>query len=188
MEPVAAAIAMGLAKKNYRLILIADEKRKINKLIRDIKAAYPGASVECQTCAVDASWEADIIITAVPADYETHIADKIRSVSVQKIIMVLSACADSLSEGNLLERSISVDLQQLMPHSKIVKVFTSSTHSKYEGSPEQHSLSYCLITGNDPQTVETVSQLMKAAGFNHTSVQQLHMNSAPEKMPYKLFK
>ena len=77
-EPIGASIAMNLANESYRLLLFGDDERKIKKLSKEIKRNHPSTDVQCYNCVVDASWEADIIISAVLARNEKQMAEKIK--------------------------------------------------------------------------------------------------------------
>src|SRR4051794_3993858 len=69
-----SAIAKSLAKGNYRLLLCADNQDKVNSLIDKIKEKNAVADIEYINCSVNGSWEADIIITAVPYSTEKEVA------------------------------------------------------------------------------------------------------------------
>ena len=61
-----SAISKSLSKGNYRLLLCANEQDKVRAQVEEIKRDNPAADVEGLDCSVNASWEADIIIAAVP--------------------------------------------------------------------------------------------------------------------------
>src|SRR6478672_12798464 len=84
------AISKSLAKGNYRLLLRANDTEKVGSLINDIKTTNAGADVEAINCPVDACWEADIIIAAVPYGAEKEVAEKIRDVANQKIVISIA--------------------------------------------------------------------------------------------------
>lgn len=180
-EPIAASIAKGLGKGNYQLLLIGDDNKIVNKLVREIKKLHPLADVECHSCAVDASWEADIIISA-QANREIQIARKIEAVSVQKIIIVVYDSPDTLTASTVRDDHASADLQQLLPNSKIVKVFASRKLIDDSDPHDQHHSTQCLIFGENVQAVERASQIMEAAGFHCVKAQAVHVNGSLEKL------
>jgi 8-hydroxy-5-deazaflavin:NADPH oxidoreductase len=61
-----SAISKSLSKGNYRLLLYSDEQGKVQAVVDDIKNNNSAAEVEAIGCSAEASWEADIIIAAVP--------------------------------------------------------------------------------------------------------------------------
>ena len=71
-----AAISKILAKGNNRLLLIANEKEKVENVAQYITNNTASAEVEVLECPTDASWEADLIILAVPYQVEKEIAEK----------------------------------------------------------------------------------------------------------------
>ena len=106
-----AAISKTLAKGNNRLLLIANEKEKVENLAQYITNNTASAEVEVLECPTDASWEADLIILAVPYQAEKEIAEKIREVANQKVVISLNNSYNSSQEA----------LQNLLPNSKVVK-------------------------------------------------------------------
>lgn len=109
-----------LAKSKYRLLVFGGEC----------------GHAEIMDCPIEASWEADIIVLAVPAE---NIADKIREVVVQKIV---------LSSGSLEE------LQYLLPHSKVVKLSNLSLDQRV-----------IEITGNDGEALNATADLFRSVGI-----------------------
>ena len=106
-----AAISKTLAKGNNRLLLIANEKEKVENVAQYITNNTASAEVEVLECPTDASWEADLIILAVPYQAEIVIAEKIREVANQKVVISLNNSYNSSQEA----------LQNLLPNSKVVK-------------------------------------------------------------------
>src|SRR5687767_1955934 len=94
-----SAISKSLAKGNYRLLLKANDQEKLNQLVTEIKAANPSADVEAMVCPKDASWEADIIIAAVPYAAEKEVAEKIREVATQKIVVSIANPLNETYDG-----------------------------------------------------------------------------------------
>src|SRR6266540_6154308 len=88
---IGSAIAKRLAKGNYRLLLFAHETKKLNSLAEEIKKQTPTADLDCMGCAADASWEADIIISAVPPNEEKEIISKIEPFANRKILISISS-------------------------------------------------------------------------------------------------
>ncbi|HRN57223.1 MAG TPA: NAD(P)-binding domain-containing protein, partial [Agriterribacter sp.] len=76
-----SALAKSLSKGNYRLLLFTDDKGKLKDVEKGIRNEYPGADVESVNCSYTASWEADVIIVAVPFAAEKAIAERIREVA-----------------------------------------------------------------------------------------------------------
>ncbi len=106
-----AAISKTLAKGNNRLLLFASEKDKVEILAKEIIDSTASAEVEVLECPTDASWEADIIILSVPNQAEKEIAEKIREVANQKVVISLTNPYNSSVE----------ELQKLFPNSKVIK-------------------------------------------------------------------
>jgi 8-hydroxy-5-deazaflavin:NADPH oxidoreductase len=162
-----AAISKSLAKGNYRLLLNARDLGKAGELVREIRAAIPGADVETLDCSVNASWEADIIIPAVPYEAEKQVAERIREVANQKIVLSISNPLNATYDGLLTgpETSGAEELQKLLPHSKVVKAFNTSFAANFSKPVIQGVKADAFIAGNDPEALERVSELVRTAGF-----------------------
>ena len=120
-----SAIAKNLSGKNYRLLLIANQKDKVLQTIDEIKQIVPGADIEPIGCPFDACWEADVIIPAVKYQAQKEVAGKIKEVSTQKIVVSISNPLNETYDGLVTQSGTSAaeELQKLLPHSKVVKAF-----------------------------------------------------------------
>src|SRR5690606_8727846 len=85
-----SAISKSLAKGNYRLLLKSNDVEKLSSLVGDILDVYPTADIEGMVCSKNASWEADIIINAVPFEADKEVAERIREVANQKIVISIA--------------------------------------------------------------------------------------------------
>lgn len=135
-----SAIARKLAKGNYRILLFGRREAALKALQAAIMEDYPFADIEPITCSYAASWEADIILLAVPFEAEKEIAGKIRAVANQKILISISNPATQ-------------ELQQLLPHSKVIKVMNDSAGDEIS------------LTGVDAEALSIVSELVQTAGL-----------------------
>ena len=104
-------IAKALAGGN-RLLLFGHDSERLDRLAEEVKEFVPQADLDCPGCAFEASWEADVII--MDATDEKELADKIREVATQKLVIELTT-----DPGKN-------DLQTLLPNSKIRQVVTGN--------------------------------------------------------------
>jgi len=74
-----SATAKIIAKANYRLLLFGYDRKKLNSLAEEIRITNPSVEIDCMDCAANASWEADIIIPAIPFSVQNEIAQKIQT-------------------------------------------------------------------------------------------------------------
>jgi predicted dinucleotide-binding enzyme len=123
-----SAIAGSLAKGPYRLLLFAHNKENLDSLKETIIAATPSADLDCVGCPVDASWEADVIISAVPYSAEKEVVEKIRTVATQKIVISIANPLNETYDGLVTSPGTSAaeELQKLLPASKVVKAFNTT--------------------------------------------------------------
>jgi predicted dinucleotide-binding enzyme len=82
--PMGSGIARSLAKENNRLLLFGNDPEKVQTLVDEIKVENQLADVEGAQCPTNASWEADIIILAVPYAAEAELAQKLKLLPTRK--------------------------------------------------------------------------------------------------------
>jgi predicted dinucleotide-binding enzyme len=159
---IGTAIAKGLAKSNCRLLLFADDRKNLNSLAKEIRTINPLADIDCMGCAADASWEADIIIPAVPSCSQKDIAQKIKPYANRKIVISIP---DSLNETeNNLVTSTETDsveeLQTLLPGAKVVTAFTflrsDFSQPVIEGNQEN-----AFFASDDEEALEAIAEILK---------------------------
>jgi len=162
-----SALAKSLAGTNYRLLLIANQNEKVRQLIDEIKAVRPGADMESMTCSFDASWEADIIIPAVPYRAEKEVAQKIREVATQKIVLSISNPINENYDGPATPAGISAaeELQKLLPYSKVIKSFNTVFANDFLQPVIAGKQTDCFIAGNEKESLQTVFMMVATAGF-----------------------
>lgn len=185
-----AAISKSLAKGNYRLLLRANDQEKLQTIINDIKTATASADVETINCPVDACWEADIIIAAVHYGAEKEVADKIREVSNQKIVISISNPLNETYDGLVTApyTSAAEELQKLLPHSKVVKAFNTTFASDFAAPVIDGKQADAFIAGNDEDALQTVSEMVRTAGFNPIIAGNLSVSRTLEAMQLLLIR
>lgn len=183
-----SAIAKSLANGNYRLLLFANQQNKIHALANEIKKANPAADVDWVGCPFDASWEADIIIPAVKYEAERQVAEKIKEVATQKIIISISNPLNSTFDGleTASGTSAAEELQKLLPDSKVVKAFNTVFAGDFSQPVIDEKQIDCFIAGDDEEAVQTVSEIVSAAGFNPIVAGGLSLSQTLENMTVML--
>ncbi|HRO48172.1 NAD(P)-binding domain-containing protein [Agriterribacter sp.] len=185
-----SAIAKSLAKGNYRLLLFTNDKSKLKKLEKEITSAYPGADVESVNCSYMASWEADVIIAAVPFAAEKEVADKIREVANQKIVISI---ANPLNETydelvTAPDTSAAEELQKLLPNAKVIKAFNTTFAADFDQPVIDGKQVDAFIAGNDTDALEMVKELVQTAGFNPVIAGDLTVSRILENMQLLLIR
>jgi predicted dinucleotide-binding enzyme len=161
-----SAIAKGLAKSNYRLLLFADDRKNLNSLAREIRTINPLADIDCIGCAADASWEADIIIPAVPSCSQKDIAHKIKPYSNRKIIVSIP---DSLNEreNNLVTSTDAggvAELQKLLPGAKVVAALTFFRND-FSQPVNEGNRQDAFFASDDKEALKTIAEILKTAAL-----------------------
>nr|WP_294903926.1 NAD(P)-binding domain-containing protein [uncultured Lacibacter sp.] len=179
-----SAIAKALAKGNDRLLLISKEEEKLEALKAAIVSENPSADIEGMACAMHASWEADIIILATPYEAQAEIAEKIREVANQKIVISIANPLNSTYDGLVTTAGTSAaeELQQLLPHAKVVKAFNTTYAADFTQPVIDGQQLDAFIAGDHEKSVETTAELVKTAGFNPVLAGNLSVSRTLEAM------
>ncbi len=179
-----SAISKSLSNGNYRLLLKAGNEQELDALVTEIETNNAEADVKAAACPAEASWEADIIILAVPFGAENELANTIREVANQKIVISISNPLNETYNGLLTapDTSAAEELQKLLPHSKVIKAFNTTFAGDFstpviDGKPVD-----AFIAGNDEDALQSVSELVAAAGFNPIVAGDLSVSRTLENM------
>jgi 8-hydroxy-5-deazaflavin:NADPH oxidoreductase len=185
-----SAISRSLSKGNYQLLLCSNEPLKALDIVADIKKSNPAADVEAVDCAAQASWEADIIIAAVPYAAEREVAEKIREVANQKIVISIANPLNDTYDALVTapDTSAAEELQRLLPNSKVVKAFNTTFAADFQTPVIAGKQVDAFIAGNDEEALETVSELVSTAGFNPVLAGELAVSRTLENMQLLLIR
>ncbi|MEO8821464.1 MAG: NAD(P)-binding domain-containing protein [Ginsengibacter sp.] len=95
----------------YRLLLVSNKLGELQQLSNDISKKYQEADLESLECVKDGCWEADIIVLAVPVEDIQKVAEVIKEVATQKIVVEISDQEQDINE-----------LKKILPNSKLVRI------------------------------------------------------------------
>jgi len=179
-----SAISKSLSNGNYRLLLCANEQDKVQVLVQQIKSQNPSADVEGIYCSVQATWEADIIIIAVPFGTQKEVAEKIKEMANQKIVISIANPLNNTYNGLVTPPGTSAaeELQKLLPNSKVIKAFNTTFAADFSTPVIDGKLVDAFIAGNDEEALQTVSELGSTAGFNPIIAGDLSVSRTLESM------
>jgi predicted dinucleotide-binding enzyme len=179
-----SAISKSLSKGSYRLLLKANKQEELEVLVNDIKTKNATADVEAAICPTDASWEADIIILAVPYAAEKVLAEKIKAVANQKIVISIANPLNETYNGLVTapDTSAAEELQKLLPNTKVIKAFNTTFAADFATPVINGKQVDAFIAGNDEDALKTVSELVVAAGFNPIVAGDLSVSRTLENM------
>ena len=185
-----SAISKSLSKGNYRLLLFSNEKEKTEALINEIKNSHAAADLEALECPTDASWEADVIILAVPFQAEKELAEKIREVANQKIVISIDNPLNEAYEGLVTSPGTSAaeELQKLLPNAKVVKAFNTTFAADFITPVIDGKQVDSFIAGNDEEALQTIFELVTTAGFNPIVAGDLSVSRTLEAMQLLLIR
>ena len=180
-------LATALASKsNYRLLLADNDFASADALAQDLKHNNPNADVEALDCSANASWEADIVIPAVPYSAQKPVAEKIKPFVNQKIVISLVNPMNDTMTALATETSAADELQQLLPNAKVVKAFNTTFAGTFyepvvDGVPVD-----VFVAGDDEKAVEAISKLAKIIGYNPVLTGGLEKSKTLELMQFLL--
>jgi 8-hydroxy-5-deazaflavin:NADPH oxidoreductase len=179
-----SAISKSLAKGNFRLLLCANDLDKVQAVADEIKSSNPAADVEAIDCTREASWEADIIIAAVPYAAEKEVAEKIKEVANQKIVISIANPLNETYDGLVTapETSAAEELQRLLPNSKVIKAFNTTFAADFSTPVIDGKQADAFVAGNDEEALERVTELVETAGFNPIVAGKLAVSGTLERM------
>jgi NADPH-dependent F420 reductase len=180
-----SAIAKSLAPAGiYRLLLMSNDQQKLVELKSTLQKSGSKTEIFTVGCAREASWEADIIIVATPYASEREVADKIREVATGKIVISISNPLNAQFSDLVTSPSTSAaeELQKLLPDSKVVKTFNTTFAANFTTPVIDGKTADAFVAGNNGDAVDTVSQVVKSAGFNPIVVGDLTVSRTLERM------
>lgn len=142
-------IAQKLVSLNqHRLLLLSEDEDQLKDLpewLQQKSASGP----EQINCLKDGCWEADIIILDVPFSSYAEVAEKIREVSTQKIVFVLSGDGqDPLPTISPVE-----EWQDLLPNAKLVIALNPMSSSG------------TMLSGADGESLNIIAEILKKLGL-----------------------
>jgi len=179
-----SALAKSLAKGPYRLLLFAHDNAKLESVKEEITRTVPTAELECVGCPTDASWQADVIISAVPYAAEKEVVEKIRTVATQKIVVSIANPLNETYDGLVTTPGTSAaeELQKLLPASKVVKAFNTTYAADFSQPVINGQQVDCFVAGNDSEAVSVVKELVATVGFNPVVAGDLSVSRTLEAM------
>lgn len=145
---IGSIMAKRISGDNYRLLLLSKDISNVQPLAEEITQFNSSADIDVRDCKHDACWEADIIIMVVPYSAQEEVAEIIKEVATQKIVISISSEINAANE-----------LQTLLPNAKIVKIF--NTDFTQAGKRVD-----AFIAGNNDEALKTVSELIETVGLN----------------------
>ncbi|MFA5245241.1 MAG: NAD(P)-binding domain-containing protein [Pedobacter sp.] len=184
------AISKSLSKGNYRILLCSKDPDKAKILEQQILSDNPSADIEAVSCFNQASWEADIIISAVPFHAEKELAEEIKEVANQKIVISIANPLNESYNGLVTapDTSAAEELQKLLPNSKIIKAFNTTFALDFSNPVIDDKQIDAFLAGDDEDALQIVSELVSTAGFNPIIAGDLSVSRILENMQLLLIK
>ncbi|MDA3616691.1 NADPH-dependent F420 reductase [Polluticaenibacter yanchengensis] len=178
------SIAKSLAHPNHKLLLFSNDLSKAKELKTTIESNTSLVEVEVQECPGEASWEADIVILAVPFTAESEIAAKIKPYVTQKIVISIANPLNNNYDGLLTAPGTSAaeELQKQLPDAIVIKAFNTTFAADFAQPVIDGKQTDAFIAGDNQAAVNAVAELVKVAGFNPVHAGKLSVSSTLENM------
>jgi NADPH-dependent F420 reductase len=186
-----SAMACSLAKAGYRTLVTDHDQEdllsligKLPLLVGKIRLRVPEADVGIVVSPREASWEADIIIPAVPYEAQAAVASEIKDVVTGKIVISVANPLNDTFDRLITPPSTSAaeELAAVLPHSKVVKAFNTVFAIDFEIPQISRRTADVFVAGDDDEAVSQVMGLVKDAGFNPLLAGKLAMSRTLENM------
>ena len=183
-----SAIAKALVNSDYRLLLVSRDKSKAVKLFAWLKRKRPTAEVEIVESEKEACREADIILLAVPYKTEKEVAENIREVATQKVVIDVSNPLNDAYYHLVTAPGASAaeELQKVLPNSKVVKAFNMIFASDLAQLGEKEKQIKTFIAGDDEEALSIVGEMSVSMGLKPVIAGGISQSGNLEKMMVQL--
>lgn len=179
-----SAIAKSLAKRGHKLLLFGRSSTVTDGFAEELASSYPESEIEGIDCQVNACWEADIIILAVPYSAEAEVAAQIKPYVTQKIVISISNPMTENMDGMLTppHSSSAEELQELLRDAHVVKAFNTNFAKNFDEPIINGQPVDSYIAGDNESAVQIVSNLVADIGFRAITVGKLATSHTLEHM------
>jgi len=174
VSPFGLAISFGLAAAGHPLLLtdgvdlhLVPLFVSLPLLLARIKIRVPHADVRLVLSERDASWEADIVVSAVPRKALPALSRRIEEVVTGKIVVGLTGWLEEMDD-DMVGSDLPVapgELASLFPHSKIVNAAVITAPPGVGEQGRTGKIEQVLISGDDQDALSGVAELIRDAGF-----------------------
>ncbi len=147
-EQYGAALAKALSAGPYRLLLMDPSGNGLAQLQKAIACEVPQADVEQLACCREASWEADLILFALPFSERNHLINQMQEVVTRKTVVFI------LEQPQ--ENALNI-LKQQLPYSGIITIAMYLPAS----AADSERLGF-----SDPEARNTATKLLQNIRFN----------------------
>lgn len=139
-----------LAQENLRMLFVFGDADEMDELSKQLILTETVAEIELINCPKEGCWEADIIAFVNHENIEARLVKRIKEVATQKIVLYVSTGKNRKHDLSGIQAEI---LQELLPHSKIVRVIIDSEEMKAE------------VSGKNKEALDTVLAVFEKPGY-----------------------
>jgi pyrroline-5-carboxylate reductase len=136
-----------ISTEKFRIVFVTENARKFKSVAAEIAEKNQAAEVEIMNCAREGGWEADLILLATTPFKESAIANAIREVAIQKMVI-------SVKRSDSNQNTSCKKLEKLLPHSRVVLAQINWP------SPE------IVLSAIDEETLQIASEIFESGGYH----------------------
>lgn len=133
-----AHFLQALAKKDFRLLIVGGDEKRSLQIKKILESFLTSENIEFINCEREGCWEADIIILHEQQDIPPLLISKIKEVSTQKVVLVVS-------------EEKEVNFTEILPNSKVVMLQLGNCRN--------------LIAGKDLEANAEIQKLFAGSDF-----------------------
>ncbi len=163
-----SGLAKRLSAAGHRVLLAGSAPSALDALRLQILTSTPGANVERLDCSREASWEADVIIPAVPYSAQAEVARRIKDVACRKAVISLANPLNEAYDGLVTPTGTSAaeELADVLPNAMVVKAFNTVFSAQLVSPAVTGTAPDCFVAGDHEGAIELVSGLVRDCGFH----------------------
>lgn len=154
-------MATYLTGGDFHVLLCDKDIAKAEALEEELKNKKQDADVEAMQCSFDSAWQADIILLALNFDAQKVVAQMIKDVVNQKILISMVHQNAEIIPAIDTATSQVETLQQILPYTKIVTIFYNDQN--YNEAVTEKCPDSFLVTGNNKQANDIVTKIFESA-------------------------
>jgi hypothetical protein len=156
--------------------LFSNDKQALTEIINELTSGSTDVEVETIDCAINACWEADIIILAF-AKEDYYEVPNLKEVARGKMVLVFEtdAALNYHEVYSVTNKQVDQELQELLPYSHLIHISNSDGGIQIQ-KPHSNSNPLYAITGgkSDQKVNEPLTDLLRKLGIIYVT-QENHL-------------
>jgi 8-hydroxy-5-deazaflavin:NADPH oxidoreductase len=163
-----SALSKSLARAGFPLLVYGRDREEVRSLMEELQGSKSSSKIQDKPSIQDVTKEADVIILAVPYQAERELANQMRDLVTQKIVVSISNPLNDTYDALVTDPDTSAaeELQKALPDATVVKSFNTVFAADYAQPDIDGKKVDAFIAGDDERAVEEMEEIVKAMGLN----------------------